>query len=147
MEDEVCKLQLDALRQLLDERQRYNDERARQQERAVDKALEAVETQTKLSLESQKEAAHKAEQSQRDYNVTHNDLLRRMDKQYEDTLSRREYNVAHENLREEIDGLRKELAKQSGEKEAKKTSADNAKWIIGLLVAILVAVIYHLATH
>jgi len=70
-----------------------------------------------------------------------------MDKQYDEMVTRREYVTANDAIREAIDELKKELSHQAGEKEAKKTSSDNVKWIIGLLAALIVGLAYHMFQH
>ena len=91
------------MEKLMKERDRLYQERHTSNEKSVAAALAAVEKQTTLSFESQKEAVRKAEQSQKEYNSTHNDLLRRMDKQYEDTFPRREFTQVHADLTARID--------------------------------------------
>lgn len=164
-EEELYKNQLDTLReelntirQVMEERHKLYNERAKHQEVAVNLALAGVEKQTALALQSQKEAANKLESTQSTYNTTHNDLLRRMDKQYEEMISRREHSVFQETIRleasnmrkdlqTEIDSLKAEQLRQEGSTDTKKLHSDNVKWVIGLTVMILAALIYHLLTH
>jgi len=156
--DDAYKTRMDAIEKLIDERHARYEERAIRQEKAIDDtllslqrqnalSLVAVEKQTALALEAQRDSAHKAEIAQTHYNETHNDLLRRMDKQYDEMVTRREYVTANDAIREAIDELKKELSHQAGEKEAKKTSSDNVKWIIGLLAALIVGLAYHMFQH
>jgi hypothetical protein len=146
MEDDI-KTRFDSILQLIAERDRLYSERAVKQDKAVELALAAVEKQTMLSLEAQREVAHKAEQAQHEYNITHNDLIRRMDKQYEETVSRREYLPAHEDLRREISTLREARVEYQGANEAKAAFTNNIKWVIGLLVVLLGGLMYQFLKH
>jgi hypothetical protein len=86
-----------------------------------------------------KEAIRKSEEAQALYNTTHNDLIRRLDKQNEDFLSRREFSAAHEALRAEIAVLREfKIAVASKEQIAEKVET-HKEWGIGVWVAIGIA--------
>lgn len=80
------------------------------------------------ALASAKEAAAKTEQAQRDYNVTHNDLLRKMDQQYNNMIPRPEFMAYKESAEQAI-----KVEKSRGDVGAGKQLGMNA--IIALLVA------------
>jgi len=96
-----------------------------------------------LAFDAQKEAAKKQLEAQHEYNVTHNDLMRRMDKQAEEMINRREYNINHEILRNLIGDMKATLDKAEGAIAARMISSANVKWVIGLLLALLGVLGYH----
>ena len=86
-------IDIKAIREIMNERDRMYTERASSQSTAVAAALAA-----------QKEASIKTENYQKDYNVQHNDLMRKMDHQAESFVSRPEYMAAHIELGKRLDG-------------------------------------------
>ncbi len=80
------------------------------------------------ALASAKEAASKTEQAQRDYNVTHNDLLRKMDQQYSNMVPRQEFMAYKESAEQAI-----KVEKSRGDRGEGKQLGMNA--VVALLVA------------
>jgi DNA anti-recombination protein RmuC len=140
-----CKLEV--VEAMLRERDRLYTERAQSQQIAVAAALAA-----------QKEAATKAEHYQADYNVQHNDLMRKMDHQVETFIGRSEYTTAHTELGKRLDGeasqrqldrdaivkqiveLREFNSKSVGMQTAVKEDRTQGNWSTGVVVSIVIAI-------
>jgi len=86
------------------------DRRFTDSQRDVDKALAAVKSETKLSLDAAEKAITKAEGKQDAYNTTHNDLIRKNEKLTELTMPRKEIEARIESQREHEDEARKNLS-------------------------------------
>ena len=112
------KAEVNGLRMLMEERNKWYGERDRDRQQAVDKALAAVEKQTASAFEAakesnttaaanQKEAVLKQEDAQRAYNTSHNDLLRKLDDQNKATMPRIEQEQRFSTQQKEIGELEK----------------------------------------
>jgi len=88
--------ELDGLRQLMDERDKWYGERDRDRQLAVEKALAAAEKATASAFAASKEAIVKAEEGQKAYNLSHNDLLKKLDDQHKVTMPRSEADLRFE---------------------------------------------------
>ena len=151
--------------QVQSERDRLYGERAITQDASVATALEAVKIQTALSLASQGEVQHRAEIAQDRYNITHNDLLHKMDKQYEMMIPRAEFTLLHAELvhrvdvetsarmndhtavEREIATLREARSESVGEATARQSAANTAKWLIGTVGIAAVALLVNLVHY
>jgi hypothetical protein len=76
---ELTMAKLEALRDLLDERDRMYAGRDEAGKTAVDAALVAVKEQTKNSFDASEKAIKKAEEAQTAYNVAHNATMPRLE--------------------------------------------------------------------
>lgn len=85
---EVMKAELRALNDLAVERDRRYSERDESRQEEVKNALVAAKEQTAASFSASKEAITEAKKSQDAYNLTHNDLVRKMERQSAETMSR-----------------------------------------------------------
>jgi hypothetical protein len=81
--------------------QRFTDS-----EKAAAVALTAVKDHTKSSFEASEKAIVKAEEAQKAYNTSHNDLARKMDEQSKATMPRSETEARFRALEEKITELR-----------------------------------------
>lgn len=149
--------ELDGLRQLLDERNKWYGERDKDRQLAVDKALAAVEKQTASAFEAakeansaaivaQKESALKTEESQKQYNVGHNDLIRKMDDQNKATMPRTETESRFKNLEEKLALLTGSFSAGSGAQQGAKSVKDETRSNMALVIsvaAVAVAVLFH----
>jgi len=157
------------LARIVEERDRLYEERHEANEKAVAAAFCAGEKQTATALENQKESVRKAEESQKEYNRTHNDLLKRMDKQYEELFPRREFTQLHQDLINRVDSGHMTLSKEMqhlreffnseiadlkesrseslGEKTASARAAATGKWIIGILSVAATALLVNLVHY
>jgi hypothetical protein len=149
--------ELDGLRQLLDERNKWYGERDKDRQLAVDKALAAVEKQTASAFEAakeanaaaliaQKESSLKTEDAQKQYNIGHNDLIRKMDQQNKDTIPRTETESRFKNLEEKIAILTGSFSQGSGAAQGAKAVKDESRANLALGVSIIVAVVA-IASH
>ena len=126
-----------ALRELMDERDRRYTERAEGDLRALQAALTSVKDQTSSSFAASKEAIVKAETNQTVYNATHNDLTRKMDAQYKEMIPRTEAESRFKTMEEKIADLRESRSQTTGHHEQRQdTKQDFARyvgWLIGFL--------------
>src|ERR1039458_1282598 len=101
---ELHNCELGALRDIVNERHTLYGERAIANGTAVAAALAA-----------QKEASQKTENYQKDYNVQHNDLMRKMDHQAEAFVSRSEYFASHKDISAQLDkeGIQRQIDKDA----------------------------------
>lgn len=106
---EVVLAKQEALREIIDERDRLYKERDDSRRTAVDAALAAVKEQTKATFEASEKAIVKAEEAQKSYNSSHNDLSRKMDEQYKAMTPQSEARLKWDNSDREIADIRKEL--------------------------------------
>ncbi len=106
-------VELDAFRELMEERDRRYKSQFDAQERAVVAAFSA-----------QKEAIQKAEAAQNSYNVGHNDLTRKMDSQYQQMLPRTEADNRFNSMSEKIEDVKKE-------------ARDWTRWLVPVVISLL----------
>jgi hypothetical protein len=136
---------LEGLEQLLEERDRRYEERFEAQQSAVAAAFAAQEKLNQFSTTSAKEAITKAENAQNAYNLSHNDLLRKMDEQSKsidrDMVSRREYQANHQALVEKIDVLRESKSNTEGVASEKKESRGQTNWMVGIAITLILSTI------
>lgn len=156
--EKLVQERLNTVIQVQTERHALYDERNRNTEHSTATALKAVEQQTALALSNQHEAAAKAEIAQDRYNVTHNDLIRRSDKQYEALVPRIEHDKVISDLVARIDAearfrmndreaLAKEVAalrefRSAENARSEHTASDRVQqnWSSGQITAIAIAI-------
>jgi len=97
------------LERLLIDLQDSTDRRFVDSQRDVEKALAAVKSETKLSLDAAEKAITKAEAKQDAYNASHNDLIRKAEKLAELTMPRQEIESRVGSAREHVDEVVKGL--------------------------------------
>lgn len=130
-----------ALRQLVDERDRLYKERDESRRTAVDAALAAVKEQTKSSFEASEKAIVKAEEAQKAYNASHNDLARKMDEQNKATIPRPEAQTRFDALEEKIASIKNTLAASSGVSVGGKALKDESRSNLAIAVSVIVLLI------
>lgn len=140
---EWIEARLDGIRELLNERDRLYRERDDSRRTAVDAALTAVKEQTKASFEASEKAIVKAEEAQRAYNLSHNDLSKKLDEQNKATMPRTEAESRFHTLQEKIDEVRNTvaevrnaLASGGGVIVGGKAMKDESRSNIALVVAV-----------
>jgi hypothetical protein len=126
----------DALLAVQDERDRLYKERDESRRTAVDAALTAVKEQTKASFDASEKAIVKAEEAQRAYNLSHNDLARKMDEQNKATMPRTETESRFRAIEEKISELREERSGGHGHDQGGKSVKDETRANMALLVSI-----------
>jgi DNA repair exonuclease SbcCD ATPase subunit len=138
---ELLLSELASIRNLVDERDRLYKERNDAQRTAVDAALTAVKEQTKASFEASEKAIVKAEEAQKSYNQSHNDLARKMDDQNKATVPRPEAESRFRTLEDKITDLRESRSEHLGATVKGRDNSDLAKWVIGLIVTVVLGTI------
>jgi hypothetical protein len=98
----VMTAKLEAMKALIDERDRMYAERDNSRRTAVEAALIAAKEQTASSFAASKEAITKAEQAQHDYNMRSNEFRGQLDDQAKRLISRSEVESMIKNLEEKI---------------------------------------------
>jgi hypothetical protein len=132
-----------SMENLAKERDKWYAERDRDRQAGVEKALTAAKEQTASSFAASKEAILKAEEAQRAYNTSHNDLARKMDEQNKATMPRRETEERFRGLEEKIHEIKTAFASGTsmnvGGREVKADARANiaiAVSVIGMLVTL-----------
>jgi len=145
---EYVSMRFDALERFIDERDRRYEERFLAQQEAVTAALAAVAEQNRQAAVALKETMAKTELAQSVYNVSHNDLAKKMDADRQEVsrtmIPRAEYVISHEALIEKIDRIQadlqslKEYKSELGGKEL-KGAADQSRqqWVIGIIIGAI----------
>lgn len=137
---------LDSLRELIDERDRLYKERDESQHTAVAAALTAVKEQTTAAFAASKEAIQEAKKSQDAYNITHNDLVRKMDDQNKATMPRAETEARFRSLDEKVDEVKLALASGSGVIQGTRGLKDEARANMAILIALSTLVVSIIVT-
>lgn len=132
---------IQANREILDERDRLYKERDDARRTAVDAALAAVKEQTKASFEASEKAIVKAEEAQKSYNSSHNDLARKMDDQNKATMPRPETETRFQALEEKITSLRDAVSTITGGNRGGKDVRDDTKAMIAIAISFIVLVL------
>jgi len=134
----LCDQKLHGLRELLtavgDERDKLYKERDDSRRTAVDAALAAVKEQTKSSFEASEKAIVKAEEAQKSYNASHNDLSRKMDEQYKAMTPQSEARLKWDNTDKELMEVRKDVIsnRETAQKEITNLRDSLMREIAGL---------------
>jgi phosphopantetheinyl transferase (holo-ACP synthase) len=132
-------VEIDGMQKLYEERDKRYDERFKAQEIAVDKALISAKELTAAAFLASKEAIVKAEQAQLAYNVSHNDLIRKMDSM----IPRPEFDGRLSAITEKIDEAKRETAslresrsEVGGRLVREREDTDRNRWLVTILVAV-----------
>jgi hypothetical protein len=145
---ELLLSKLDALNGKLDERDKLYTERDTSRRTAVEAALTAVKEQTKQSFDASEKAIVKAEDAQKSYNISHNDLARKMDDQNKATMPRTETESRFHAVEEKITALRdavttvgsgvsSQIAALTGAQLGGQSVKDESRANIAILIAFL----------
>lgn len=121
----LVEAQFDALRDVMAERDRRYDQQFKSGETAVTAALAAQKELTSAAFASSEKAIVKAEEAQRSYNASHNDLIRKMDSM----IPRTEFDARLVGIDKDVSSLRESRSAGSG-REAQ------SHYLIGLAIAI-----------
>lgn len=131
---------------LLDERDRLYKERDESRKVAVDAALTSVKEQTKASFEASEKAIVKAEEAQKAYNASHNDLARKMDEQSKATMPRTETETRFAAIQEKVEEIRRTLSGGTGIVQGAQQVRDDSRANLAAFVG-LVALLFTLWSH
>lgn len=132
---EHVDLQMASYRGVIDERDRLYKERDESRRTAVDAALTAVKEQTAAAFISSEKAIVKAEEAQKAYNASHNDLARKMDEQNKATMPRTETEARFRSLEEKISEMRDSLSIGHGSALERRTVIDTSRSNLAFLVS------------
>lgn len=130
-----------ALRELVDERDRLYKERDEARRTAVDAALAAAKEKTKDAFDASEKAIVKAEEAQKAYNQSHNDLARKMDDQNKATMPRAETEQRFKGLEEKLAILTGSFTAGSGAQMGVQQQKDDARASVSMLISIISALI------
>jgi len=133
----VLAARLTALEELTTARDRWYTERDKDRQTSVDKALTAAKEQTASSFAASKEAILKAEEAQRAYNQSHNDLARKMDEQNKATMPRTETEARFRALEEKVNEARNGLGAIGATNTGARSVKDETRANIALVISIL----------
>jgi len=106
---ELIQSELRGIREVMQERDRRYDAQFRNGEENVKAALAAAEKQTMAAFQASEKAIVKAEEAQKSYNQTHNDLSRKMDEQYKTMIPRQEAEKQFETWNSRLNDMKDQL--------------------------------------
>lgn len=151
-------VELDGLRDLLDERERRYDERITDIKAATEQRFQSTDKATAAAFAASEKAITKAESAQGDYNARSNEFRGQLADQASTLMPRAEAESTFRQQREltdkGIDVLRKEVSvlrdffKESGGRQTAQTEGrGNVQWMIGIgmmVVGIVVGVVINI---
>lgn len=132
---------LDAVKELMTERDRLYKERDESRRIAVDAALAAAKEQTKASFDASEKAIGKAEEAQKAYNTAHNDLSKKLDEQNKATIPRLESEQRMKAIEIKIDEVRSAVGVLGGHAVGGRTVIETGRANLMLVVAACGSVI------
>jgi phosphopantetheinyl transferase (holo-ACP synthase) len=138
---ELMESRLDAMAKLAEERDKWYTDRDEDRQSSVDKALTAQKEQTASSFSASKEAILKAEEAQKSYNTTHNDLSRKLDEQNKMNMPRPEAQQRFDAQAKELAELKQAVGIGGGIMQGGKLVKDESRSNIALGVSIVGALI------
>lgn len=128
-----------SFQKLMDERDKRYESKFGDSEKAVASALAAQKEMTGGAFVSSEKAIVKAEESQKSYNVSHNDLIRKMDEQNKATMPRLETESRFAAMEEKITTLKASVDIRTGSGSGMQALWG---WIMGAVVIVLSAASY-----
>ena len=140
-EDSVAQYddRLDYLEKLIEERDLRYDARFIATEKLVASDIKALRDTTTIVVSTFREAMAKAEQAQDTWNVLHNDLVRKMENQYQQMMPREEALGKFEDIKQCIANLRESRSAAEG-----KSGGLHAGWAYLMGGVVLLATVTHL---
>lgn len=158
---ELMAAKWSSVKTVMDERHALYQERAQSQKVAVDDALKAQKELTTQAFSASEKAIVKAEDAQKAYNLSHNDLLKKMDllvpkaeaqlkwettdKEVQENrrelgmmreMIPRELGILRQDLMREIAGLRESRSEGTGERISRGLTQQRQQWSIGVVIAV-----------
>jgi hypothetical protein len=103
--------------------------------------LDAHKHATAEKFASNDKAITKAEQAQNAYNLTHNDLARKMDHQYDQMMPRPEANAKFEAITKEVNDLRESRGESVGGRERGQRDRSQNLVIVGLVISTVLGLL------
>ncbi len=111
---ELMQVEIRSVREVMAERDKRYESQFKNSETSVGAALAAADKQTTAAFLSSEKAIVKAEEAQRSYNATHNELSRKMDDQYKIMMPRVESEKMFDRFKEDIQSLRESRSESGG---------------------------------
>jgi hypothetical protein len=124
---------------LLDELDRRYEQRFASTQQLRDAEIRSIRSSSDFMLSTFKEAISKAELQQNTWNVSHNDLVRKMEDQYQHMMPREEAMREFNNIKDSIGELRESRSEHYG-----KGAGLHAGWAYLMGGVILIATMVHL---
>jgi chromosome segregation ATPase len=121
----------------IDTLKEYVDQRLTDNDKAVSAALQSVKEQTRSSFEASEKAIVKAEEAQKSYNQTHNDLSRKLDTQNKETMPRPEIEARFASLDEKLSELRNTVSAGGGIVQGGKAFKDESRANIAIVISAI----------
>lgn len=106
-------------------------------DKAVSAALAAAKEQTRDAFNSSEKAIVKAEEAQKSYNTSHNDLARKMDEQNKATMPRMEIDSRFKNLEEKIALLSGSFSAGSGMQVGARETKEDSRAAVSIVISIV----------
>lgn len=126
-----------AFRELMGERHERYKERDEARRTAVEAALIAVKDQTKAAFDASEKAIVKAEEAQKAYNASHNDLARKMEQQNQATMPRTETENRFKAMEEKVALLTGSFTAGTGHAQGAQSTRQESRANISLVVAVI----------
>lgn len=106
-------------------------------DKAVSAALAAAKEQTRDAFNSSEKAIVKAEEAQKSYNTSHNDLAKKMDEQNKATMPRMEIDSRFKNLEEKLALLTGSFTQGSGMASGAQAAKDDTRANMSILISVI----------
>ncbi len=141
LNDDVLTVRITAIEKLADERDKWYIARDKDRHDAVTALLLAAKDSTAQAFQASKEAVSEAKKSQDAYNLTHNDLVRKMERQTAESMSRIEIEGRLVAITEKLEVANKPIvefmAQQLGTRTGMRDGQYNLGWVVALIVSLL----------
>lgn len=130
-----------SFKELMKERHERYKERHDSHKTLMDAALTAVKDQTKSSFDNSREAIVKAEEAQNAYNLSHNDLAKKLEQQNQATMPRTETEGRFKAMEEKVALLTGSFVAGTGATQGAAISRQESRANISVIVAVIGSVL------
>lgn len=138
---EAVKAQNEGIKTTFAILEKLYDERDVSRKTAVDAALMAAKEQTKANFDASEKAIVKAEEAQKAYNASHNDLARKMDEQNKGTVPRPEIQQRFQTVEKDIADIRQQIAAGQAGALGGRQSKDDSRASMMQIIAVVSIII------
>jgi hypothetical protein len=132
---------LDALREMMDERDRRYAAMSAESKEAVRAAFVAQKELTDAAFKSSEKAIIKAEDAQREYNARSNEFRGQLEDQASRLMPKDEANARFKVADDKIDDIKKDVQNLRESRSEIGGKTDQNKWLIGIAVGLAGAVV------
>lgn len=133
----ALKAEFLAFKEKMDERHERYRERDESRKAAVEAAQTAIKEQTSAAFIASKDAIVKAEEAQKAYNQSHNDLAKKLDSQNQATMPRVETENRFKAMEEKVALLTGSFTAGSGAAQGAQSFKQETRANISLIVAVI----------